>query len=212
MFQKKEFIKDEYVLNYAVDYPKNFDVNKSYPVVFYFHGMGMVQKGIDFVIQECPVRRERIPEDLDFIIVAPSCDDHMWFENFKNLVHFIEYVENKPYVDETRCSITGSSMGGYTCWLLAVLHSELFSGGVICCGGGLYWAGEDIKMPIIAVHGDADDTVLFRESELMVKKVNEHGGNAKLVTKKGFGHGIWTETYSDPEMYKWLFINRRVKG
>ena len=211
MFQKKEFKKGEYVLNYAVDYPENFDANKSYPVVFYFHGMGMVKKGVDFVIQSCPVKREHIPEDLDFIIVAPSCDDHMWFENFKNLVHFIEYIESKPYVDDTRCSITGSSMGGYTCWLLAVLHSELFSGGVICCGGGLYWAGADIKMPVIAVHGDIDNTVLCRESDLMVKKVNELGGNAKLIIKKGYGHDVWTDTYSDPETYKWLFMNKRDK-
>ena len=67
MFLKKVFRKDDYALNYAVDYPKNFDEGKKYPVIFYLHGMGMVQKGVDFVIRACPVRRERIPDDLDFI-------------------------------------------------------------------------------------------------------------------------------------------------
>lgn len=205
MFEKKEFRKNDYILNYAVDYPKNFDEGKQYPVVFYFHGMGMVQKGVDFVIQECPVRRERIPEDLDFIIVAPSCDDYMWFENFKNLVSFIEYVENKPYVDENRCSITGSSMGGYTCWLLLVLHPELFASAVICCGGGLYWAGENIKVPVIAVHGDADGIVLCRESEIMVQKINEFGGKARLIIKEGYGHDVWTSTYSNHDTYIWIY-------
>ena len=209
MFEKKVFKRDDYVLNYVVDYPDNFDIHKSYPVIFYFHGMFMVRKGIECVIKVCPVRRERIPKELDFIIVAPSCDDYMWFENFKNLIHFIEYVESKPYVDENRCSITGSSMGGYTCWLLAVLHPELFCGAVICCGGGMYWAGGRVSIPVIAVHGDADSTVLCRESEIMVEKVNKSGGNAKLVIKKGYEHDVWTSTYSDPKTYEWLFMNKR---
>ncbi len=211
MFEKKVFKQGDYILNYAVDYPKNFDKEKKYPVIFYFHGMGMVRHGVDFVIQNCPVRRERIPEDLDFIVIAPSCDDYMWFENFKNLVHFIEHIENEPYVDENRCSITGSSMGGYTCWLLAVLHSELFSGAVICCGGGLYWAGANVKIPVIAVHGDADDTVLCRESEIMVKKINEFGGKATLIIKKGYGHDVWTATYSDADTYRWLFDKEKYE-
>ena len=205
MFEKKVYKNEGYELNYAVDLPENFDKNKKYPVIFYFHGMGMVRQGVDCVIQNCPVRRERIPEDLDFIIVAPSCDDYMWFENFNNLVRFIEYIESKPYVDENRCSITGSSMGGYTCWMLSVLHSDLFSGAVICCGGGLYWAGGQLKIPVIAVHGDKDENVLCRESEIMVKKINEFGGNAKLIIKEGYGHDVWTVTYSNPETYRWLY-------
>lgn len=209
MFEKKVFQKDDYTLNYAIDYPKNFDEKKQYPVIFYFHGMGMVRQGVEFVMQMCPVRRERIPEELDFIIVAPSCDDYMWFENFKHVIHFIEFIQSLPYVDENRCSITGSSMGGYTCWMLAVLHSELFSGAVICCGGGTYWAGVRVTIPVIAVHGDCDDTVWCRESELMVKTIKECGGDAKLVIHKGYGHDVWTVTYSDPKTYQWLFQKRR---
>lgn len=210
MFEKKVFKKDDYTLNYAVDYPENFDANKQYPVVFYFHGMGMVKQGVDYVIEHCPVRRERMPQDLDFIIVAPSCDDLMWVENFKNIVHFIEYVEDKPYVDKNRCSLTGSSMGGYTCWMLLELHCEMFSCAVICCGGGMYAAvSRNVKVPVIAVHGDSDTVVLCRESEIMVEKINDCGGNAKLIIKKGYGHNVWTDTYSDPETYKWLFANKR---
>lgn len=204
MFTKEKYSNGAYELNYAVDYPKNFDENKKYPVLFYFHGMGMVRQGIDYVIRECPARQEYIPDDLDFIIVAPSCDDYMWFENFNNVIGFIKYIEDKSYVDNKKCFIGGASMGGYTCWLLAVLHSELFAGAVICCGGGLYWAAEDINIPIIAVHGDMDDSVLPRESEIMVEKMKECGKDATLIIKKGYGHDVWTETFSDPDTYRWM--------
>lgn len=204
MFTKRVYSANDYVLNYVVDYPRNFDTNKKYPVILYLHGMGMVRMGVDYVIQKCPVRRERMPEDMDFIIVAPSCDDYMWFENFNHLVRFIKYIEDKPYVDAKRLSLTGSSMGGYTGWLLLVLHSELFYKAVICCGGSLYWAGGNVKTPVIAVHGDEDGVVLCRESEIMVRSINESGGNAKLIIKKGFGHDVWTDTFTDEEIYRWL--------
>lgn len=204
MFTKEKYSNGTYELNYAVDYPKNFDENKKYPVLFYFHGMGMVRQGIDFVIRECPARQEYIPDDLDFIIVAPSCDDYMWFENFNNLVSFIKYIEDKSYVNKSKCYLSGTSMGGYTCWLLAVLHSELFTAAVICCGGGLYWAANNIKIPVIAIHGDMDEDVLPRESEIMVQRINEWGGNAKLIIKKGYDHNVWDSTFSDPDIYRWM--------
>ena len=210
MFEKKVFENGDYTLNYAVDYPKNFDKSKKYPVIFYFHGMGMVKCGIDYVMEHCPVRRERIPGDLDFIIVAPSCDDMMWIEEFKNVVRFVEYIESKPYVDKKRCSITASSMGGYTAWYLMILHCDLFANAVLCCSAGMYcWVGRTVKIPVICVHGDSDTVVLPRESEILVEKINACGGNARLIIKKGCGHNVWTDTYSDPEIYKWMFMNKR---
>ena len=92
MFTKRVYSANDYVLNYVVDYPRNFDTNKKYPVILYLHGMGMVRMGVDCVIQKCPVRRERMPEDMDFIIVAPGCDDYMWFENFNHFIKFIRFT------------------------------------------------------------------------------------------------------------------------
>ena len=210
MFENKVFEYGDYKLNYAVDYPENFDESKKYPVIIYLHGMGMVMKGVDFVAENCPVRRERIPDGMDFIIIAPSCDDLMWIENFKNVVRFVEYIENMPYVDEKRCSLTGSSMGGYTAWYLLILHCDLFANAVLCCSAGMYcWVGKTVNIPVICVHGDSDTVVFPRESEILAEKLNACGGAAKLIIKKGYGHDVWTDTFTDPEIYKWMFTKKR---
>lgn len=74
MFTTEYYSEKDKKLSYVIDYPNNFDKNKIYPVIFYFHGMGMVQKGLENVINCVPVRRERMTDDMPFIIVAPYCE------------------------------------------------------------------------------------------------------------------------------------------
>ncbi len=209
MFEFERFSHGEYSLDYAIDYPVGFDKNKKYPVLFYFHGMGAVGKGVKFTSEACPVNRSRMNDDMDFIIVDPACMDFTWFENFGGLVSFIKHIISQPYADENRIFISGSSMGGYTAWALAVMHPELFAAGVICCGGGLYALAERIKFPVRAYHGALDPLVLPRESELMVEYINATGGNAELFLCDGVGHDVWNVAYTDKENYYWLLGQKK---
>lgn len=213
--QKETFHVNEcnYTLNFAVDYPDDFSPDKEYPVIFYFHGMGGVFQGVDYITEVCPVRRERIPDDIPGglapIIVVPSCDDYMWFENFQNVVAFIRSIMQRDYVDPARIYLSGSSMGGYTCWMLSILHPELFAAAAICCGAGTYWAASRIDFPVRAYHGTLDETVYPRESEVMVEWINRAGGNAELFLLDGVYHDAWNHAYTNPDTYRWLLAQRR---
>lgn len=211
MFEIKSFSENNIKVDYAIDFPKNFSPEKKYPVVFYFHGMGMVQQGAEFVAQCVPVRRESMDEDMPFIIVAPHCHGFTWIEIFEQLTAFIDYIIDLPYTDEDRIYITGSSMGGYTCWMQAIMFPEKFAAGVICCGGGMYWAANRIKFPVWAFHGAIDNVVLPRESEIMIECINNSGGNGKLTLCEGIGHDVWNVAYGDKNTYKWLLEKHRQK-
>ena len=54
---------------------------------------------------------------------------------------FVDYIIDKDYVDSQKICITGSSMGGYTCWAQAVMYRKKFAAAVICCGGGFTLSG-----------------------------------------------------------------------
>lgn len=208
------FVKDIYndkgkKLSFIIDYPKDFDKSKQYPVVFYFHGMGMVRNGIQKVIDCVPVRRERMADDMPFIIVAPYCECFTWIECFETLTSFVDYIITKDYVDSNRVYITGSSMGGYTCWAQAVMYPEKFAAAVICCGGGMYFAANRISFPVWAFHGKLDDTVLPRESEIMVERINNSGGNAKLTIAEECAHNVWDKAFTSHDTYKWLLSNSK---
>lgn len=209
MFVTENFKINDYSLDFAIDYPKEFSEKGKYPVIFYFHGIGGVYQGVDYIAAGCPVRRERMTEDMPFIIVAPACMDYTWFENFSNVVTFIKDVISREYVDEKRVYLSGSSMGGYTSWMLSVMHPELFAAAAICCGGGMYWAGHRITFPVRAYHGMLDTAVLPRESEIMVEKINAAGGRAELILYEHADHDAWTPTFTNLETYEWLLSHRK---
>ena len=208
------FITDKYndkgkELQFVIDYPKNFDESKQYPVVFYFHGMGMVRNGIQKVIDCVPVRRERMADDMPFIIVAPYCEHFTWIECFETLTSFVDNIIDKDYVDSKRVYITGSSMGGYTCWAQAVMFPEKFAAAVICCGAGMYFASDRIKFPVWAFHGRLDNIVLPRESEIMVERINNSGGNAKLTIADECSHSVWDIAFTSHDTFYWLLSNKK---
>ena len=46
--------------------------------------------------------------------------------------------------------------------------------------------------------------MLTVQSEKMVNAVNKAGGNAKLTIYPENTHDAWTDTYSNPEVFRWL--------
>ena len=113
------------------------------------------------------------------------------------------------YTDPERLYLMGASMGGYTTWELAMSMPELFAAIVPICGGGMYWnAGRLVNVPVWAFHGKLDPTVLVEESEKMVNAVNKRGGNARLTVYPENKHDAWTDTFSNPEVYRWLLDHK----
>ena len=58
--------------------------------------------------------------------------------------------------------------------------------------------------PTLIIHGDKDPLVPFQQSETFVEKLKAAGGDAKLITKKGAGHG-WADMLKDiPIFVDWF--------
>ena len=196
-------------LSYLIEYPKEFNVSEKYPIIFDFHGMGQVGVGIDGLRGAVTADFLYKTDEMPLIKVAPYCEGYTWMGCLSLVEKFLDHFINKEFVDSDRVYITGSSMGGYTCWTLGVMYPEKFAAAVICCGGGMYFAADRIKFPVWAFHGMDDNVVLPRESEIMVKKINEAGGNAKLSLLEGWGHNIWEVAFGSSEVYEWLLSNKK---
>jgi predicted peptidase len=115
--------------------------------------------------------------------------------------------------DPDRVYITGQSMGGYGTWDIICRRPDLFAAAVPVCGGGDPKQAPVLKeMAIWIYHGDKDTlvpTVLSRE---MIKALQDAGSKrAKYKECPGVEHNCWETTYNDPEMYKWLFEQKRTK-
>ena len=58
-------------------------------------------------------------------------------------------------------------------------------------------------------HGARDNIVPLSASEEMVKALERCGGDVRFTVYPEAGHDSWTETYQNPELYKWLLDQRR---
>lgn len=197
-------------LKYLVREPR--DLKEVNPTIILLHGAGY--RGSDLeMLKQYPLFQQGtcIAQDSSpFLVFVPQCHADTWFDLFEQLRDFARAVCEDPRVDKERVYLMGASMGGYTTWQLAMSLPELFAGVVPVCGGGMRWnAKRLVKLPIWAIHGKEDLTVLPEESIRMVEAVNQAGGSARLTLLDNTGHNAWDYTYSSRELFDWLLQQKR---
>jgi predicted peptidase len=104
-------------------------------------------------------------------------------------------------------------MGGYGTWHALALRPGFFAAAVPVCGGADLKSAEKIKdVPIWVFHGDKDNAVPVARSREMVEALKKAGGSPKYTEYPGVGHNSWDKAYADPEMFAWLFAQKRKKS
>lgn len=202
-------VKEYGKMKYIVRFPKEYTAGKKYPVIIFLHGAGSRGDDITPLANNPFFSITKGHNDFPFVCVAPQCSQNTWFDMFEQLKNFAEFVISSEFCDESRVYLMGASMGGYATWQLAMSMPERFAAIVPICGGGMYWnAGRLADVPVWAFHGAKDPEVLLRESEIMVKCVNNSGGKANLTVYPENEHDAWSDTYSNPEVFKWLLSHK----
>ena len=101
-------------------------------------------------------------------------------------------------------------MGGYGCYQLMMSRPQLFAAGLVNCGGAMYWNIGRLKdVPVRAFHGAQDKTVLPRESEKIIERLNEIGGKGELFIFPECAHNCWDKAYANSEHYLWLLSHTK---
>lgn len=196
-------------MNYILKLPKEYDENRKYPVILLLHGAGTRGTDIKQLKDQSYFEHTEKLENFGFITVAPQCSQETWFDMFETLKKFALHIFNSDFTDKERFYVTGASMGGYAAWQLIISMPQIFAAAVPICGGGMYWdAARLVNVPVWAFHGAKDEVVFPEESKKMVTAVNNAGGNAKLTIYPENDHNSWDDTYSNPEVYKWLLSHK----
>jgi predicted peptidase len=94
-------------------------------------------------------------------------------------------------------------------------YPHLFAAAVPICGsaGVKFVAAERIKhVPVWIFHGSDDTVVPVVNSQRIYDALVEAGGAPKLTIYAGVGHDSWTQTYEDPDLWDWLFAQKRSGG
>lgn len=198
----------EYLLFLPEDYNKQKD--KAWPMILFLHGRGESGDDLNKVKVHGPPKIVESKRDFPFILVSPQ--SRRWGWRPEALMGLLDHVTSKYQVDPQRIYLTGLSMGGYGTWSTAAAHPDRFAAIVPICGGGNPKDAEKLKgLPIWVFHGAKDSVVPLARSQQMVEAVKAAGGNVKLTIYPDANHDSWTETYDNPELYRWLLKHKRPK-
>ncbi len=222
-------VTTNYSLEYLLYLPDQFDqsADDPYSLVLFLHGAGERGQDLELVKKQGLQELLQFQATYNFILVAPQCPPNTWWvDQMEVLDQILDDVQQTYPIDLDRIYLTGLSMGGYGSWHYAVRHPQRFAAVAPICGGGTWWHGypEAVKaikdVPVWAFHGADDDIVPLSASEVLVDALKEEDGRVRFTIYPGVDHDSWTQTYSDPDLYRWMFSQtrnsaaaaRRIKG
>ncbi|MBE6637824.1 MAG: phospholipase [Ruminococcaceae bacterium] len=145
----------------------------------------------------------------DCILVMPQCpSDTFWVARLESLKAFLDEIVRQYEVDTARIYLCGLSMGGFGTWYMAMAYPELFAAIAPCCGGGMAWNADVLKMPIWAFHGLEDLTVSPTQTREMVERLRESNPQVKCDFYEGVGHDSWRRGFNE-ETLRWLLSQKK---
>ncbi len=227
--------KDGHVLPYRFYVPPHLEPGKKYPLVFFLHGAG--ERGNDNRLQlmrfnpvafwgkypcfvlapQCPNRQPGKPDGENCWVppVFWGAQEHTMKPNptwpLQMAMELLDKTIGANPIDRNRIYITGLSMGGFGTWeVLQREPADLFAAAMPVCGGAdLSFAPKFAKLPLWVFHGGIDSVVLTKRSRDMVAAILKAGGHPGYTEYPGVGHGAWTPTYTNPQVWDWLFAQHK---
>lgn len=195
-------------MEYLLYHPEKYEEQESWPLVLFLHGAGERGDNIEVVKKHGPPKLVEAGKSFPFIVVSPQCAKGKRWESLELIALLDEVIANNK-VDEKRIYVTGLSMGGFGTWELAsYIPDRIAAIAPICGGGEKFWARAFKDMPIWAFHGAKDTAVPIERSQVMIDELKRLGSNPKFTVYPEAHHDSWTESYNNPELYKWLLEHK----
>ena len=150
-------------------------------------------------------RKTSLEDWYDFCVECAWTHDDTWFDNFNELLDLVKEMVNLPFVDKSKVTGSGISMGGYAMYQVLMSLPELFNKAIICCGGGMYWNSGRIKnIKFRIFHGEQDTAVYPEEAKRMYARLKEACADVELTLYPECDHNCWDKTYSNLDNLSWI--------
>jgi predicted peptidase len=174
-----------------------------WPLIIFLHGSGERGSNLDMVKVHGPPKIVE-GKPLPFIVLSPQCPSgRRWV--VEHLATLLDDAIKRYPVDPKRVYLTGLSMGGFGTFDFAAAYPKRLAAIVPICGRGEASSAERFKdVPCWVFHGALDEAVPLIDSAKMVAALKKAGGSPKFTIYPEAAHDCWTETYNNPELYKWL--------
>ena len=225
-------LKGEWTMPYRLFKP---EAKGKLPLVVYLHGSGgqgddnLKQLGLGNIfgtrVWLLPENQKKFPcyvvvpqSDRGWVRYDPAKLDKGVFEMVPGLgqgagmaLQVVDALAREFAIDERRIYIMGQSMGGAGTWNIISNRPKFFAAAAICCGSRSTEDGTgSIETPVWNFHGAADQTVPVSVSRERIADRRKAGGSPRYTEYAGVDHNVWEWAFTEPELVKWLFSQRRA--
>lgn len=198
---------------YLLSLPDSYQPNdaKTWPLLVFLHGAGERGENLSLLNKHGPPKLIAAGKKFEAIVVSPQVPEkNIW--NAHAVKALVDDLVKKYRVDTQRLYLTGISMGGFGTWDTALAYPDTFAAIVPICGGagvGFVMADRIKDLPCWIFHGDKDGAVSVDFSLKIHGALKKAGSDAKLTIYPGVGHDCWTMSYDNPELWSWMFSQRK---
>lgn len=224
-------LKRDWTMPYRLFRP---EVGGKLPLVLYLHGSGgqgddnLKQLGLGNIfgtrVWLLPENQKKFPcyvvvpqSDRGWVRYDPAKLEKGVYEIVPGLgqgtgmaLEVVDALVGEFSIDERRIYVTGQSMGGAGTWNIISKRPKVFAAAAICCGSRSTEDGTgSIETPIWNFHGAADQTVPVSMSRERIAARRKAGGSPLYTEYEGVDHNVWEWAFTEPELVKWLFSQRR---
>jgi predicted peptidase len=225
--------KDGMTIPYRLFIPKNYDAQKSYPLVVAMHGAG--ERGTDNMLQLTTHKLATVwavdsnQAKHPSFIFAPQCPPYpeVWVNTpfgagtynvdkvamtvpMKTVLEILDSLIVQYRIDTSRIYLAGLSMGGYATWYMLMKYPQRFAAAIPICGAGDTAKAPLLnRMPIWAFHGDSDKTVPVAGTRQMIAAIRKAGGSPLYTEYPGVDHGSWGPALQEPKLVDWAFAQKK---
>lgn len=178
------------------------------PLVVFLHGQSICGTRINDVLRYGTLDAIRRGYQLDAYVVAPQNPGGRWAPS--KVLDLVDWAIANHEVDSCRVYVLGMSLGGFGTINVAAAYPERFAAAMALCGGGNNPSYENLhKIPLWILHGTADRKVKIRESQEVVKGMQQLAKPERMMFTrlKGQNHSILARIFYMPKTYQWLFAH-----
>lgn len=205
---------------YGLYLPRDFNSEKTYPLVIMLHGAGSNHRlalrrvfGKSNLSGENDVEASRyFPEwnDVQYIVATPYARGTTGYIGLPeaDVMRVIEECKKNFNIDENRVYLTGLSMGGGGSLYFGLTHPEIFAAIAAVCPAvppdtyDLF--GNALNMQVAIHQGANDNTVNPFYTRAIVKEMKENGTAVEYYEYPDVGHNVWEYAYKNEAVFKWF--------
>ncbi|HXX93784.1 MAG TPA: PHB depolymerase family esterase [Planctomycetota bacterium] len=195
--------------------PRPYAPDRHWPLVVFLNGIG--ENGSDGERHLKVGLPARMTDEFPAIGVFPQCGGPWKFvgPDEEVVLGAVAAAKKEFRIDPARVYLTGISQGGCSTFDLGARHPELWAALVPVCGAGYPEDAPRIRAPLWIFHGEKDPAVPpsgphgWDPKNVGGRDMARLISHAKYTEYPGADHFIWDRVYAEPELWEWLWAQKR---